>query len=345
LLYTKERMNTLVINPGSTGIKYKIFDANAQVLDAKKISLVTLNQEHPFDQYSETISKIVVRVVHGGNLSSPQLLSDENEKIVTEFLDFAPIHNKLSLEVINFLKKEFTNIPIYLYFDTSFHTNIPLHIRSYAIPKELALKHKLYRYGFHGIAIESALSQVQEDNDSLPEHIICVHLGGGSSVTGVLEGKSIYTSMGLTPLSGLMMVTRSGDVDPDMPRIISQKENLDMQSVSELLNYKSGFLGLTGSTDTLEIFSEAQEGNSEAKLSFDMYVSAIVREIFSAYAELQKVDAITFSGGIGYGNEYLRSSVMQKISPLNIPSDNIFVVDVDEELLMYEKVQNYEKER
>ena len=142
-----------------------------------------------------------------------------------------------------------------------------------------------------------------------------------------------------------MMVTRSGDVDPDMPRIISQKENLDMQSVSELLNYKSGFLGLTGSTDTLEIFSEAQEGNSEAKLSFDMYVSAIVREIFSAYAELQKVDAITFSGGIGYGNEYLRSSVMQKISPLNIPSDNIFVVDVDEELLMYEKVQNYEKER
>lgn len=331
-------MNTLVINPGSTGIKYKIVDADAQIIDAQSISLGALTEKL---SVNHAIDTIIIRVVHGGNLSSPQRLTSEIKQVIRDFLDFAPIHNKLSLEVITLLEERFPHLPVYVYFDTSFHADIPAPLRTYAIPQTLASKHKLYRYGFHGIAIESALSIVKEKmHGKLPEHIVCVHLGGGSSVTAVAQGTSIYTSMGLTPLSGLMMITRSGDVDPEMPRILSEKEQLDMQSVSNILNHQSGFLGLTGSTDTLRIFSEAQEGHPEAKLSFDMYVSAIVREIFSAYAELQQVDALIFSGGIGYGNEYLRSSVIAKLSPLAISPEAIFVVDVNEELLMYQRVRD-----
>lgn len=333
-------MNTLVVNPGSTGTKYKIFNQDGLAIKDVQFPLSDLMGQQTFLVNLGHISKIIIRVVHGGDVTEPCEINNKTRDIIKKYLDFAPIHNQRALDVIDFLQELFSDVPMFAYFDTAFHTTIPEHLKAYAIPTALAKENHLKKYGFHGIAVESSLQKLREVlHNKLPEKIICLHLGGGCSVTAVRKGESYATSMGLTPLSGIMMTTRSGDIDPDIVNILSHRKGMSPQEVSNLLNNHSGFLGITGSSDTLYIFTEAQRGIQPYKYAFDMFVSDIVQKIYAYAGLMQGLDAVVFTGGIGYGNQYLRDTVTKKLTMLGIGHDKVYPIDIDEEQIMFHRVQ------
>ncbi len=332
----------LIINPGSTSTKYKVFDLKGNVLSEQVFLLKQKKQELSFLKNIENIEKIGIRVVHGGDVSKTSRITESLKKKIEEFLDFAPIHNKRALETIYKIEKLFPRVPFFASFDTAFHRTIPEYLSTYAIPVKLAQRYKLKKYGFHGLAVQSALRKFIEKKEDIEleeiKNIIFVHLGGGCSITAVKNGKSFCTSMGLTPISGIMMVTRPGDIDSDLDKILSHKEHKSIDKISHILNYESGFLGMTGSKDTLKIFEKAQKGSKKEKLSFDMFVADITKTIFAYTGLMQGVDAVVFSGGIGYGNKYLRNTVTKKLKMLGIQKKDIYKVDIDEEEVIFNKI-------
>lgn len=335
----------LVVNPGSTSTKYKIFNLKGELVSESNFKISEEKKEHLFLVEQSDIQKVVIRVVHGGDISEPSIITKALKRKIADYVDFAPIHNKRALEIINVIEEKYPKTPLYACFDTSFHTTIPEYLSTYAIPTSLAKKHNLRKYGFHGLAVQSALQKLRNikkaKKEKLPKKIICIHLGGGCSITAVHGGKSLYTSMGLTPISGIMMTTRVGDVDSDLSKILSHREGKNIDEISDILNNDSGFLGLTGSKDTLKIFNNAQLGKKKELLAFNMFVAQITEKVFGYAGLMQGVDAIIFSGGIGYGNKYLRDTVSKKVKMLGINKDDIYPIDIDEEKLMFEITKKY----
>jgi acetate kinase len=214
--------------------------------------------------------------------------------------------------------------------------------------QEIAKKFKLRKYGFHGVAVESALKKVEENFDKkkekIPKKLIFAHLGGGSSITAVKNGKSLINSMGLTPISGLMMTTRIGDVDSDLDKILAQKIGKPLNVISDMFSRKSGFLGLTGSEDIKNIFEKAKKEKEEKygneKLAFDIYLNQVIQRIGSYHAILGGIDLLVFSGGIGEGNSFFRKEVLEKIEHLGINKKNTMAIKIDEEKLIFDKIKN-----
>ena len=174
----------------------------------------------------------------------------------------------------------------------------------------------------------------------MPKKIVFAHLGGGASLTAVQNGKSFATTMGLTPLSGISMITRSGSVDPDIFTVLHQRARMSVDEISQILNLKSGFYGLTDSKDTLQIFEKAKQGSKKEKLAFDIFVAEITENIWAYAGNMQGIDALVFSGGIGYGNAYLRSEVFKRIKKLGLRKKDIYVIDVDEEGVIFDEIKN-----
>ncbi len=334
----------LIINPGSTSTKYKVFDNNGGMLDEFVYKITEIKGEERFLYSLKDIEKIGIRIVHGGDISKTSKITKSLKKKIIEYIDFAPIHNKQDIDVIEKMEKTFPKIVKYASFDTAFHTTIPEYLSTYAIPVKLAKKYKIKKYGFHGIAIQSAYRELKEKRKKqkllMPKKIIFAHLGGGCSVTAVKNGKSFCTSMGLTPISGIMMTTRSGDVDSDLDKILSHKENKTIDEISHILSFESGFLGLTGTKDTLSIFRKAQKGNKKEKLAFDIFVAEITEKIWGYAGLMQGIDALVFSGGIGYGNTYLRNEVLKRVKKLGLTKKDIYVIDVDEEKVIFDEIKN-----
>ncbi len=329
----------LTINPGSTGTKYKLFDLKGNLVEERIFSLKDEKKEKKFLKRMENLEKIAVRVVHGGDVTKPTLVNAKLKKHIINYTLFAPIHNNYALESIERVEKFFPKVPLYACFDTSFHTSIGKEFTTYALPQALTKKYKLKKYGFHGLALESALSLFKKSAETKKyKRIVIAHLGGGSSVTAVKNGKSFATSMELTPLSGTMMITRSGNVDPEIP-LLFLKGGMSEEQVSDLLNNKSGFLGLTGSRDTLRIFEKAQKGSEPEKLAFDIFVNQIVEKIYAYAGLMGGIDALLFTGGIGYGNSYIRKEVAKKLKLLGISKKDIYPILVDEGRIMFEKIK------
>ncbi len=333
----------LTINPGSTSTKFKVYDLKGNSLDEKVFTLKKQKQQKKKKKKIEDLEKIAIRVVHGGDISKTSKITQSLKKKISKYTVFAPIHNKRALEVIAEMEKIFPKKPMYACFDTAFHTTIPTINSTYLISSKIAKKHNIKKYGFHGLAVSSALAKIKalkrKKGGKLPQKIICAHLGGGSSITAVKNGKSFITSMGLTPLSGIPMITRSGNVDPDIFSVL-KKSGISTAKASDMLNTESGFYGLTESKDTKKIIDKAQQGSKKEKLAFDIFVSEIVQKIWAYAGLMQGIDAIAFSGGIGYGNTHLRREVSKKLKPLHIKRQDTFVIDVDEELVMFNQVKN-----
>ncbi len=333
-------MNTLIINPGSTAIKYIIFSQDGKVLKKKKFLLIENKEESIFLKSLKDIKNIGIRIVHGGKITGPIKINNRVKKEIEKFQIFAPVHNKIALEVLEKINQIF-KCDIYAVFDTDFHQTIPEVNYTLSINKKIAQKYDLRKYGFHGIAIESILENLKKKNvlKKTASKIICVHLGGGSSVTAVKNGKSIYNSMGLTPLSGIIGKTRSGNIDADIFSVLT-KQGFSIKKISEILSHQSGFLGLTGSIDTKKIIEKAKTpkqglGVSE-KLVYQIYLNQISAEIATAMILISGCDLITLSGGIGEKNKFILNDLYQKLKIIGIQKKQIIQVESNEEKLIFE---------
>ena len=273
------------------------------------------------------IQAIGHRVVHGGEKFSQSVLID-NEVLhgIEEMIELAPLHNPANIQGIQAARTVFgKSMPQAAVFDTAFHHTLPEHAYLYAIPYQFYRRHKIRRYGFHGTSHRYIAYRYRNINNIPREqvNIITLHLGNGCSIAAIKGGNSIDTSMGFTPLEGLVMGTRSGDLDPAIVAFISEKEGMSVHEVDNLLNKISGLLGISGLTnDMRELIAEAEEsGDRRARLAIEIFCYRIQKYIGSYLAAMNGTDAIVFSGGIGENSPLIRSIVCNALSWLGIELD------------------------
>ena len=356
-------MKILVLNCGSSSIKYKLFDKTSGNVMAKgvieKIGLpgaflkltdkdgkkVVIEREIPGHQegiefilsvltdatygcikdYKE-IDAVGHRVVHGGEeFASSVLINQDVINKVIECSDLAPLHNPANLKGVRAMEALIPGIPQVAVFDTAFHQTMPDYAYMYGLPYEMYKKYGVRRYGFHGTSHRYVSKRVCEFLGVNPvgQKIITCHIGNGGSIAAIKDGKCIDTTMGLTPLEGLMMGTRSGDIDAGAVTFIMEKEGLNTTGVSNLLNKKSGVLGISGvSSDMRELLAACANGNERAILAEKMYYYRIKKYIGAYAAALGGVDIILFTGGVGENQFECRESVCKDMEFMGIKLDN-----------------------
>lgn len=355
-------MKILVLNCGSSSIKYALYDMDTKTvmtsggaervgLDGAFVKVKLTNGEkktvmHDIPEHTEgvkfifsllvdpeigvikdlkEINAVGHRMVHGGEkFNKSVLLTDEVLKVFEECTDLAPLHNPANLKGVRAVQELMPGLPQVGVFDTAFHQTMPKEAFMYALPYDLYEKYGVRRYGFHGTSHRYVSQRVCEFLGVKPEgkKIITCHIGNGASIAAVKDGKCVDTSMGLTPLEGLIMGTRSGDVDGGALTFIEKKLGLDADGLSDLLNKKSGMLGITGvSSDMREIEAAFENGNERAKLAFDMYFYRIRKYIGAYAAAMNGCDIIVFTAGVGENQPSLREEVCKKLTYLGVEID------------------------
>ena len=264
------------------------------------------------DLLLSTIDCVGVRVVHGGpNLTSPVEVTPQVEQEMIALERLAPLHNKSSVEVLTPLRRHFGHAPIYGVFDTAFHRTIPDYASTYAIPLDLSAKHQIRRYGFHGIShrylLERYAHLVGKPVDQC--NIVTMHLECGCSVSAIRNGKSIDNTMGLTPLEGLMMGTRCGDIDPSVVSLLMQVEAMSIEDVMTLFNKRSGLMGVSQVSLDTRILMRQYDANPKVKLAMDMFCYRVLKSVGSYVAALGGAEAIVFGGGIAENTRLVRDVI------------------------------------
>ena len=317
-------MRVGVINAGSSSLKFKLIETTTKKILLSELVENIGEEGYEIQNHNEALESLNIdfssidaighRVVHGGEVfSSAVFIDDEVEKTIESLAVLAPLHNLANLEGIRVARNKAPNIPHVAVFDTAFHATMPKEASLYAIPYELYEKHNIRRYGFHGtshayVTKEAACTLLKDVNDV---NLITLHLGNGASACAIENGKSIDTSMGFTPLEGLMMGSRSGDVDPAIVFHMHRELGMSIESIEDVLNKESGLLGICQENDLRKVLKSK---NEKAKLALDMMVRRIQKYIGGYLALLGSVDAIVFTGGIGENSSYIREAVMS--SPL-----------------------------
>ncbi|CAL5222680.1 g5080 [Coccomyxa viridis] len=360
--------SVLVINSGSSSLKFKLFTGTGTKLlaaatglverigDSANSQLVVSNQkvlqetgkqtfkepltdhtnalDYVLDylkrQYSNTIKDEVKalghRVVHGKHLSEPMLVDEEVMRIIREAADLAPLHNPANLQGIVAASAVFTGAPQVAVFDTAFHQTMPPSAYMYAVPYEYHEKYHVRKYGFHGTSVKYLVGQaarmLKKDESKL--NLIVAHLGAGASITAIKDGKSVDTSMGLTPLEGLVMGSRCGDMDPAVVLYMMQKGGLSAHEVDVLMNKKSGFLGMCGHADIRAVLQAADAGDEKAQLAIEVYLHRLRRYMGSYFLQLRgKVDAVVFSAGMGENSAFLRARILEDLDVFDMYVDKV----------------------
>ena len=355
-------MKVLVINCGSSSLKYQLFDMEQETVMVKglveriglegaqlnhqpkgkekhvqmtdisdhkeAIELVIealLSSEHGVLDKIEEIEAVGHRVAHGGDVFSASTLVDfQVKEEIRKLIELAPLHNPPNLLGIEAAEKLLPGAPQVAAFDTAFHQTIPSKAYMYSLPYELYEKYGIRKYGFHGTSHlyvgQRAAEMIGMDFPELK--IITCHLGNGASVTAIGNGQSQETSMGFTPLEGLTMGTRCGDLDPAIVPFIMEKENLGTEEINQMLNKKSGVLGLSGvSSDFRDIEESAAQGNDRAKLALDVFVQDVKKYIGAYIATLNGLDALVFTAGLGENSKEIRAAICQDMDYLGITID------------------------
>ena len=355
-------MNVLVINCGSSSLKYQLIDSETENVLAKglcerigidgrlvyqKAGLDKETTEAPMPTHKEAIQLVLDaltnektgaikslkevdaighRVVHGGEkFAASTLITDEVIKAVEECNDLAPLHNPANLIGINVCSELMPGVPQVGVFDTAFHQTMPAKAYLYGLPIEYYKNYKVRRYGFHGTShsfvSKRAIEFLGLDKDN--SKVIVCHLGNGSSISAVVNGKCVDTTMGLTPLEGVVMGTRSGNIDPAIMEFIGKKENLDLAGVTAVLNKKSGLQGLSGvSSDMRDLEAAADAGNEDAKNAVEVLCYGIAKFVGGYVAAMNGVDAIVFTAGIGENDGRVRKTVASYLGYLGIAIDD-----------------------
>ncbi len=264
------------------------------------------------------------RVVHGGeDFHKPTLISGDVLAAIEKNIPLAPLHNPANLDGIRVAQELFAGVPQVAIFDTAFHQTIPPHAYHYAIPYELYEQQRVRRYGFHGTSHKFVASECAGlMGKPLAElNLISIHLGNGCSMTAIKNGESVDTTLGLTPLEGLVMGTRSGDVDPAIHAFLARNCNMDIDAINEMLNKESGLKGLCGLNDMRDIHDAIASGNKRAKLALDVQTYRNKKYVGAFMAVLGRVDAIIFTAGIGENDEVVREMTLRGLEPFGIAMD------------------------
>ena len=354
-------MNILVINCGSSSLKYQLINSDTEGVLAKGLcerigidGMLTYQPEGgekekseiAMPTHTEAINAVLAaltneksgvikslsevgavghRVVHGGEkFTSSCLINDESMKAIEECNDLAPLHNPANLIGIRACQELMPGVPMVAVFDTAFHQTMPDVAYTYGIPYEYYEKYKVRRYGFHGTShsyVSKRTAEIVGKPYDQMKIIVC-HLGNGASISAVNCGKSVDTSMGLTPLEGLVMGTRSGDLDPAIIDFVGKKEGLSLDEMNEVLNKKSGMLGISGvSSDGRDLEAAAETGNKRAQLALDVFDYRVIKYIGAYAAAMNGVDAIAFTAGIGENNIKMRKDVCSSLTYLGVKLD------------------------
>ena len=356
-------MNVLVINCGSSSLKFQLINAETEKVLAKglcerigidgrltyqpaggekeksDLAMPThteaiqfvidalTNEKTGVVKSLDEIGAVGHRLVHGGEkFASSVVITDEVKKAVEECNDLAPLHNPANLIGVAACEKLMPGTPMVAVFDTAFHQTMPEKAYMYGLPYEYYEKYKVRRYGFHGTShsfVSKRAAEVMGKSYDEVKTIVC-HLGNGSSVSAVLNGKCVDTSMGLTPLEGLVMGTRSGDIDPAIMEFIAKKENLDIEGVMEVLNKKSGVFGISGglSSDFRDLTDAMNAGDKKAKIAMDVFSYRVAKYIGAYAAAMNGVDDIVFTAGIGENDDYVREEVCKYLGYLGVDFDS-----------------------
>ena len=354
-------MNVLVINCGSSSLKYQLIDSETEAVLAKGLcerigidgrlvyqkagndkeiteaSMPThkeaiqmvlealTNEKTGAIKSLDEVNAIGHRIVHGGEkFASSAIITDEMIKAVEECNDLAPLHNPANLIGIRVCSELMPNVPQVGVFDTAFHQTMPAKAYLYGLPIEYYKNYKVRRYGFHGTSHSFVSKRAVEflglDKDN--SKVIVCHLGNGSSISAVQNGKCVDTTMGLTPLEGVVMGTRSGSIDPAIVEYIAKKENLDLAGVMNVLNKKSGLQGMSGvSSDMRDLRAAAAEGNEDAKNAIEVLCYGIAKYVGGYVAAMNGVDAIVFTAGIGENVGMIREKVCSYLGFLGVTID------------------------
>jgi len=334
----------LIVNVGSTSKRYAVYFRNKAVFNIHfktnsglpKISDI-LKKNNVIKNEGE-ITKIGIRVVSPGIYFQRTRIIDKTYlKMLEQSVAMAPLHIKPTFEEIKKLQKQFPNVKIIGVSDSSFHSTMPEIARLYAIPLSDSKKFQIYRYGYHGISISSVISQIKSKYKKIPSKIIVCHLGGGSSITAVKNGKSVETSMGFTPLEGLPMSTRSGNIDFNAGLYILKSKKITR--IEGYLNEKSGFLGISEISDSMDkLIKLSKSGNKKAELAVDKFVYEIEKYIGAYTAVLGGVDLLVFTGAIGENSHFIRKLIIKKLKFLGIEGLKILVLHTNEEEEIFKEI-------
>ena len=270
------------------------------------------------------IAAVGHRVVQGGEaLQKSCIVGAAEKKTIQDQAALAPLHNPANLQGIDVAQKLLPHAPSVAVFDTEFHATMPPHAYMYALPYELYEELRIRRYGFHGTShrfvTEGAAAFLNKPLDQF--NCITCHLGNGSSITAVANGKCVDTSMGMTPLPGVVMGTRCGDIDPAIPLFIAEHKGLSLAEVDNLMNKQSGFKGICGQNDMRDIHSSCEKGDAKAQLAVDMFSYSILKYIGAYFAALGRVDAIIFTAGIGENDDIVRKAICTRLTAFGIELD------------------------
>ncbi len=354
-------MNVLVINCGSSSLKFQLINSDSEAVLAKGLcerigidGRLTYQpaggekntKDLPMPTHTEAIQFVIDaltdaetgvvkslaeidavghRLVHGGEkFACSVVITEEVLDTMEECNDLAPLHNPANLIGVRACQEIMPNVPMVGVFDTAFHQTMPEKAYMYGLPYEYYEKYKVRRYGFHGTShsfVSKRTAEILNRPYDDTKTIVC-HLGNGASISAVLNGKSVDTSMGLTPLEGLVMGTRSGDIDPAILEFIAKKEDLDIAGLMNVLNKKSGVHGLSGiSSDFRDLSAGAAEGNKRAQIALDVFCYRVAKYVGSYVAAMNGVDAIAFTAGIGENDGYVREQVCSYLGYLGITID------------------------
>jgi len=356
-------MRVLVINSGSSSIKYRLYDMQREHLlvsgkierlgDQQSSSVYRIHKaSDKFDEYKDNIPvtdhaaglkqifaflqssgpldsmkslhAVGHRVVHGGEaFQAPTLINEDVVHAIREMIPLAPIHNPANLAGIEATQRLCPQVPQVAVFDTAFFQTLPPSAYRYALPDELYRQHHVRRYGFHGTSHQyvarQAANHLQQPLESL--RLITLHLGNGASAAAIRDGICIDTSMGMTPLEGLIMGTRCGDLDPSVHFYLARTLGMDLNEIETLLNHDSGMKGLCGASDMREVHRLANKGDEHASLAIDMYCYRICKYIGAYCVSLGGLDALIFTAGIGENDPHIRQSICNRLSTLGIILD------------------------
>jgi acetate kinase len=360
----------LVVNAGSSSLKYKVVDAvtgetaatglveriggpgrlrhtsggrthqeditcrdHREALETARDALA----RHGPDLAGTPLVAVGHRVVHGGSrFRAPVVVDDEVLEAVRELVPLAPLHNPANLEGMLTAREAFPDLPHVAVFDTAFHQTLPAPAFTYAVPSEWRARHQVRRYGFHGTSHAYVSRRTAELLGRPPAecNVIVLHLGNGASACAVEGGRSVDTSMGLSPLEGLVMGTRSGDVDPALGAYLARVADLDATAYDEALNTRSGLLGLAGVSDLREVEARRADGDADAVLAFDVMAHRLRKYVGAYAAVLGRVDAIAFTGGIGENSPEVRHAVLTGLGVLGVELDPLANVEGERERLV-----------
>ena len=347
-------MKILCVNAGSSSLKFQVnempeekvlINGYIEKIGAEdcfwtvKVNGQKIKNARPLKNHSEAVEVLIEellnnkvvesldeikgvghRVLHGGEkYSDSVLITDEVIKNINDLIKLGPLHLPGNLAGITAMQKALPNVPMVAVYDTAFHQTMPKQSFIYPVPMEWYTKYGVRKYGFHGTSHKYITNTMQEKLGKENVNLIICHIGSGSSIACIKEGKCYDTTMGITPLDGLMMGTRSGAIDPSIIEYVCKESGMDVVEVTNVLNKKSGFLGVCGQADCRDVENLMANGDENAKLAYEMYTDRVAKYVAEYYIKLDgKVDAIVFTAGVGENGPMFRSLVLRKLNALGI---------------------------